>query len=110
MTALASDEQRLAESLRTSPRLWSILGRLATVELPAWYLGAGCIAQTHWNVADGKPPDADILDWDVAYFEEDTSAAREEARIGEGPPRARAARRPRRRHARRSTLSCRRSA
>ena len=39
---------------------WDCLERLAVLELPGWYLGAGCIAQTVWNAAHGKAPGSDI--------------------------------------------------
>ena len=55
--------------LRGSSVLWECLERLAGLGLPDWYLGAGCIAQTVWNAAHGKPAAADIDDYDVVYFD-----------------------------------------
>lgn len=37
--------------------------------LPGWYLVAGCLYQTVWNVVTGQPPAAGILDYDLAYFD-----------------------------------------
>jgi len=47
------------------------------LNLPAWYLGAGCVAQTIWNRAHGKAPGADILDYDLVYYDRDLSEERE---------------------------------
>lgn len=69
--------ERLIEDLRHNDALWESLRRLPALELPGWYLGAGCIAQTIWNIAHGKPATADIADYDLAYFDPDLSAERE---------------------------------
>jgi hypothetical protein len=50
--------RRLADALRANETLWECLHRAATLNLPAWYLGAGCGAQTIWNLAHGKAPSA----------------------------------------------------
>jgi Nucleotidyltransferase len=75
----ASDDvsTRLADALRANEKLWECLRRVAALDLPAWYLGAGCVAQTIWNVAHGKAPSADILDYDLVYYDRDLSEARE---------------------------------
>jgi uncharacterized protein len=39
--------------------------------LPGWYLGAGAVAQTVWNNAHGRSPEADIIDYDLVYFDPD---------------------------------------
>jgi len=69
---------RLAEGLRANEALWECLRRFPTLNLSAWYLGAGCVAQTIWNLAHGKAPSADILDYDLVYYDRDLSAEREE--------------------------------
>ena len=43
--------------------------RLEDLSLPDCYLGAGCVAQTVWNAAHDKPPAADIIDYDIVYFD-----------------------------------------
>ena len=43
----------LRDMLGHSEHLWEILGRGQHIDLPDWYLGAGCIAQTHWNYQHG---------------------------------------------------------
>jgi hypothetical protein len=37
--------------------------------LPGWYLVAGGLYQTVWNVVTGQVPEAGILDYDLAYFD-----------------------------------------
>jgi hypothetical protein len=68
---------RLADGLRTNAILWECLRRLPDLKLPAWYVGAGCVVQTIWNLAHGKPPGADILDDDLVYYDPDLSEERE---------------------------------
>jgi len=42
-------------------------------------LGAGCVAQTIWNLAHGKAPGADILDYDLVYYDSGLSEECERA-------------------------------
>jgi len=39
------------------------------MDLPGWYLVAGCLSQTVWNVVTGQAPEAGILDYDLVYFD-----------------------------------------
>ncbi|HEY2241372.1 MAG TPA: nucleotidyltransferase family protein [Streptosporangiaceae bacterium] len=62
-----------------------MLTRAAAMNLPGWYLVAGCLYQTVWNVVTGQPPEAGILDYDLAYFDDsDMSWAAEDAVIRAG--------------------------
>ena len=63
----------MLEAIAANDVLWECLQRLPALELPDWYLGAGCLAQTVWNLAHGKPLNEDILDYDLAYFDPDLS-------------------------------------
>ena len=56
--------------MRGSAVLWECLERLAELDKPDCYLGAGCVAQTVWNAAHAKPPAADVSDHDVVYFDD----------------------------------------
>jgi hypothetical protein len=54
------------------------------LELPDWYVGAGCIAGTVWNKLHGFPDGKCIKDCDVVYFDDvDTSYEAEDRRIQE---------------------------
>jgi uncharacterized protein len=68
--------------LERNPAVVEVLGRAATLELPGWYLTAGCLVQTVWNVVTGRPVDTGIKDYDVFYFDDrDLSWAAEDAVI-----------------------------
>lgn len=69
---------RLEEALRKHDVLWTGLRRSAELGLPDWYLGAGCIAQSVWNDAHGRPPGEGILDFDLVYFHPDVSLEAEQ--------------------------------
>ncbi|MFD1661386.1 nucleotidyltransferase family protein [Streptomyces caeni] len=49
--------------------LANVLTRAATLELPGWYVTAGCLFQTVWNVATDRPPTSGIKDYDIFYFD-----------------------------------------
>ncbi|CAL9651576.1 nucleotidyltransferase family protein [Streptomyces sp. enrichment culture] len=51
--------------------LTEVLSRSATLELPGWYVTAGCLFQTVWNVVMGRPPTNGIKDYDLFYFDSD---------------------------------------
>jgi uncharacterized protein len=68
---LPIDEQvtQFQAALRRNPTLAGVLARAAVMALPGWYLVAGCLYQTVWNVVTGQPPESGILDYDLAYFD-----------------------------------------
>jgi hypothetical protein len=45
--------------------LMDILTRAAKLDLPGWYLTAGCVFQTVWNVVTDRPPTEGIKDYDL---------------------------------------------
>jgi uncharacterized protein len=68
---LPMDEQltQFRMALRRNRTLMEVLARAGAMDLPGWYLTAGCLYQTVWNVVTGQPPEAGILDYDLAYFD-----------------------------------------
>ncbi|MFJ9560209.1 nucleotidyltransferase family protein [Streptomyces fuscichromogenes] len=65
--------------------LTDVLTRAAALELPDWYLTAGCLFQTVWNVVTDRPPTAGIKDYDLFYFDDaDLSWEAEDAVIKAG--------------------------
>lgn len=81
------DEQvtQFKAALRRNCTLTDVLARAAAMALPGWYLAAGCLYQTVWNVVTGQPPEAGILDYDLAYFDgSDLSWQAEDAVIRAG--------------------------
>jgi uncharacterized protein len=72
-------------ALHENPTLIEVLARAATMNLAGWYLVAGCLYQTVWNAVTGQPPEAGILDYDLAYFDDsDLSWEAEDAVIQAG--------------------------
>jgi hypothetical protein len=59
----------LREALARNEQLVDILARAAALNLPGWYLTAGCVVQTVWNVVTGRPPADGIKDYDLFYFD-----------------------------------------
>lgn len=65
--------------------LAEVLTRAAVLALPGWYLVAGCLYQTVWNIVTSRSAEAGILDYDLAYFDaSDLSWAGEDAVIQAG--------------------------
>jgi len=84
---LPIDEQvaHFRAALGRNDTLTDVLARAAGMELPGWYMAAGCLYQTVWNVVTGQPPEAGILDYDLAYFDpSDLSWEAEDAVIRAG--------------------------
>jgi uncharacterized protein len=68
---LPLDEQLAAfrDVLLRNQTLAEVLTRAAVLALPGWYLVAGCLYQTVWNVVTGRSAEAGILDYDLAYHD-----------------------------------------
>ncbi|MBB2935270.1 hypothetical protein FHX82_002290 [Amycolatopsis bartoniae] len=65
-------EQQLAafrEVLGRNETLVEVLNRAAALGLPGWYLTAGCLFQTVWNVVTGRASAQGIRDYDVFYYD-----------------------------------------
>jgi uncharacterized protein len=62
----------LALALR-NPANGAILDALNEMQLPDAWLAGGCLVQSVWNVVTGRPIDHGIDDYDVIYFDPDTS-------------------------------------
>lgn len=62
-----------------------ILNLAPKLRMPNWYLGAGCIAQTVWNVQHGFNLAHGIKDYDLVYYDSsDTSSEGENIYIRRG--------------------------
>jgi hypothetical protein len=64
----AEREQFLSAVLSNSV-LKAILERMPLLRLEDWYLTAGGVFQTVWNVISGRDPHAGIKDYDIFYFD-----------------------------------------
>ena len=69
---LPLDEQlaALKSVLSRNEVLLEVLDRAAALNLPNWYLTAGCLFQTVWNVVTDRRPAGGIKDYDVFYFDD----------------------------------------
>ncbi|SFR23538.1 hypothetical protein SAMN04488564_10724 [Lentzea waywayandensis] len=72
LARLPVDEQ--ADALRSvlarNEVLVEVLRGAAGLDLPGWYLTAGCVFQTVWNVVTGRSPTDGIRDYDLFYFDD----------------------------------------
>jgi uncharacterized protein len=59
----------LERAVLKNPVSSRILERLAASPMPNWYLGAGAITQTVWNLRHGFPVSGGIKDYDIIYFD-----------------------------------------
>jgi len=59
----------LREALSLNPVVEALLSLAAEMALPDWYLGAGGVAQTVWNLRHGFPAEEGIKDYDLVYFD-----------------------------------------
>src|ERR1700682_2169413 len=70
----------LAAALR-NPANAAIADALFRLALPDAWIVSGCLVQTAWNVPTMRAPDYGIADYDVFYFDPDTSWQAEDAVI-----------------------------
>lgn len=56
---------RFRAALERNATLLQVLGRAATMNLPGWYLAAGSLTQSVWNMVTGHPPEYGIDDYDI---------------------------------------------
>ena len=75
-------DEFLALALR-NPVNVAIIGELSRLALPDAWLVSGCLVQTAWNMLTGRAVDHGIADYDVFYFDPDTSWEAEDAVIRE---------------------------
>lgn len=77
--------EQLLQMLKKNKSVQLILDRAASLDMPNWYLGAGGIAQTVWNIRHGFEPDNGIRDYDLVYYDaDDTSYEAEDGFIRKG--------------------------
>jgi len=71
----------LQDLISKNGHLRTVLDRSSELRLPQWYLGAGCVAQTVWNLFHGYPAGKNIKDIDLAYYDPDLSFEAEDRYI-----------------------------
>jgi hypothetical protein len=75
------DEARFIEAVLCNPVNRVILERLPMLGVNDVWLVSGSLFQTVWNCLTGRSPDYGIKDYDIFYFDPDTSWAAEDAAI-----------------------------
>jgi hypothetical protein len=83
----------LRDALARNNVLTEVLAGAAELDLPGWYVTAGGIVQTVWNVVTGRPPTHGIKDYDLFYYDntdlswdaEDKAIKRGARRFGDLP-------------------------
>lgn len=77
--------EQLLQILECNESVQRILERAGGLNMLNWYLGAGGIAQTVWNVKHGFYPENGIKDYDLVYYDaNDTSYEAEDKIIQRG--------------------------
>ena len=76
-----SETARLEAILRASPRVMTVLQAARTLALPDALLFSGAVYQTVWNALTVREADHGIRDYDLGYFDPDTSWDAEDAVI-----------------------------
>lgn len=62
-------QERFRDDILANRNNRAILERWSDLALPDGWLVAGCLFQTVWNLQAGRPPEADIKDYDLFYFD-----------------------------------------
>ena len=78
---LAEQLDMLREFLKQSPVIEQVLQESQTLGLRDYYIGAGCICQTVWNLQTGRDPLYGISDIDFAYFDDTDLSYEAEDRV-----------------------------
>jgi len=63
--------EQLLQILKQNKSVQSILNNANRLKVSNWYLGAGGIVQTVWNVKHGFDPENGIKDYDLVYYDAD---------------------------------------
>lgn len=75
------NEARFIELALTNEANRAILARLPDLDLPDAWLVSGSLFQSVWNALTGRAPSYGIKDYDIFYFDPDTSWEAEDAAI-----------------------------
>lgn len=68
---MSNQRDRFLDHVLRNANIRVILDRTPELELRDWWLTAGAVFQTVWNVLDGREPAEGISDYDLFYFDAD---------------------------------------
>jgi len=63
----------LSDILKASPQVMRVLTTVRGLGLPDWRLFSGAVYQTVWNAVTGRDPAYGLKDFDIGYFDPDTT-------------------------------------
>lgn len=66
-------DARLVDIVRADPGLMHVLTTVRALDLPDWRVFSGAVYQSVWNAVTGRPAGYGIRDYDLGYFDPDTS-------------------------------------
>lgn len=72
---------RLEEIVRATPSLMTALRHARDLDLPDWLIVSGAVYQRVWNQLTGRDADYGVKDYDLAYWDADTSYEAEDVFI-----------------------------
>jgi hypothetical protein len=81
MPIAAEARDRFLSLVLANPWNAVLLARMVDLGASDAWLVSGCLAQSVWNGLYGKPPDHAIRDYDIAYYDPDTTWGAEDAVI-----------------------------
>lgn len=79
-----TQEEKVLHILMSNVSLQTVLERAQQLDVENWYVGSGGISQTVWNVQHGFDPAYGIRDYDLVYWDPDTSYEAEDNIIQKG--------------------------
>ncbi|MBI1211980.1 MAG: hypothetical protein GC190_10990 [Alphaproteobacteria bacterium] len=79
--AMLERQQEFLDIVRANPGVAAVVERMRTFGAPDLWLVSGCLFQSVWNVLERKPPEHGILDYDLFYYDPDTSYEAEDVWI-----------------------------
>ena len=71
-------ELELINDLKQNVAVWHVLETAGSLGLNQWFVGAGAICQTVWNLRHGFAADKHLKDIDLIYFDRQRASADEE--------------------------------
>ena len=74
-------DQKLEEIVRATPSLMTALRHARDLDLPDWLIVSGAVYQRVWNHLTGRDADYGVKDYDLAYWDADTSYEAEDVFI-----------------------------
>lgn len=66
-------EDRLVDIIRGYPDLMQVMTTVRSLDLPDWLIFSGSVYQSVWNAVAGRPAGYGVNDFDLGYFDVDTS-------------------------------------